>query len=74
MEAIQMAPLRLAVMFIQAGDELAAKAREDRGEIGSWLLLAAGLALLAVAVGGQIAGWINGIVTTLTGTAPAPAG
>lgn len=71
MNAIQMAPLRLAVMFMQAGEELAARAKEDRGEIGSWLVLAAGLALLAAFAGEAIVTWVKEILDTLTGVTPA---
>lgn len=67
MKTLQMTPLRVAVLFMQARDELIERAREDRGEIGSWLVLAAGLALLAAFAGQEILGWLQGIIAQLTG-------
>jgi len=69
MTALQTAPLRMAVLFMQAGNELIERAKEDRGEIGSWLVLAAGLALLAAFAGQQIVDWLKAIIEQLTSAA-----
>lgn len=69
MTALQTAPLRMAVLFIQARDELIERAKQDQGEIGSWLVLAAGLALLAAFAGQQIVDWLKEIIDQLTSAA-----
>jgi hypothetical protein len=63
-------PLKLAVRGQLASEEAKDLARrirsEERGEMGSWLILAAGLAAAAVAAVGLLATWFNTKVTAIT--------
>ena len=48
--------------------DLAAQMRDDeRGELGSWLILAAGLALAAGAAVATLGPWFDGKVSDITG-------
>lgn len=47
-------------------DFLNSKLSDERGEIGSWLILAAGLAIAAAAAGAALNGWIDTRVTDIT--------
>ena len=48
--------------------DLAARLRDDeRGELGSWLILAAGLALAAGAAVATLGPWFDGKVSDITG-------
>jgi hypothetical protein len=42
--------------------------RDERGEIGSWLVLAAGLAVLAGATVAVLGPWVTNHVNAITGT------
>ena len=50
----------------RAGDLVGRLISEERGEIGSWLILAAGLAVAAGAAVGLLGPWLNTKVTTIT--------
>ena len=45
---------------------VSSKLGDERGEIGSWLILAAGLAIAAAAAGVALDNWIDGRVTDIT--------
>ncbi len=67
---MQELPLRAGVSYQLTKDRisrLAERVAEDeRGEIGSWLILAAGLAIAAGAAVGLLGPWLNTKVTTIT--------
>lgn len=64
-------PLKLAIrgqLAAQDGKELARRlASEDRGEVGSWMIMAAGLAAAAAAAIALIGPWLNTKATAITG-------
>ncbi len=64
-------PLKLAVrgqLAAEDGRNLVKKLRsEERGEVGSWMIMAAGLAAAAAAAIALIGPWINTKATAITG-------
>ncbi len=64
-------PLKLAIrgqLAAEDGKELVRRlASEDRGEVGSWMIMAAGLAAAAAGAVALISTWINTKATTITG-------
>ena len=54
--AAVLAVARIRAAMAQRTEELRA---DQRGEVGSWLILAAALAIAAAAVGGSLSGWIG---------------
>lgn len=50
---------RVTVLRLRAGELVERMIKDERGEIGSWLLLAAGLAVAAAAAVAVIGPWID---------------
>lgn len=63
-------PLKLAIRGQLATEDLKELTRrlasEDRGEIGSWMILAAGLATAAVAAAAALSGWLGTKAAAIT--------
>lgn len=51
--------LQTVVKYQIAKDRLVRNLSDDRGELGSWLILAAGLAIAAGAAISQLSGWFG---------------
>lgn len=62
--------VKLFLLFATAKDVAAAGARrlrrDERGELGSWMILAAGLAVAAVAAVALLGPWFNTKTTSIT--------
>lgn len=63
-------PLKLAIrgqLATEDAKDLARRlASEDRGEIGSWMILAAGLAAAAVTAAAALTTWLGNKTTAIT--------
>jgi hypothetical protein len=67
MQELQLrAGVRYQLTKERAGEAVGRVMSEERGEIGSWLILAAGLAVAAGAAVGLLGPWLNTKVTTIT--------
>lgn len=56
---MKMTALRVSVRAMLAKESVKDRLRDDQGEMGSWLIMAAGLALAAIAVLGILQGWFT---------------
>ncbi len=64
------ASLRAAVRFQVLRHRALERVRNEDGEVGSWVLIAAFLAIAAVAAGTAISGWIGENTGRITETGP----
>lgn len=62
--------LRAAVRFQVLRHRVLERIRNEDGEVGSWVLIAAFLAIAAVAAGTAISGWIGTNTGRITSTGP----
>lgn len=60
--------IRMGVWATQVKAAAVRRMREDQGEISSWLILAAGLALIALFVGNEIADHAQTLIQDITGS------
>lgn len=57
---------RYQQLKMEARDRADEMVHDERGELGSWLILAAGLAIAAGAAVGTLSGWFDGKVSDIT--------
>jgi hypothetical protein len=58
--------IHYGVLIMRARDAAARRLTEDRGEISSWLILAAGLALVAIFIGDELFSWAEERIEQIT--------
>lgn len=64
------ASLQAAVRYQVMKQRVLERVRNEEGEVGSWVLIAAFLAIAAVAAGTAISGWISTNTGRITSTGP----
>lgn len=70
----QRAGVRYQLTRMTVQERLSAAGGDERGEIGSWLIVAAGLAIAAAAAVGPLGDWIGERVLEITNNTGAGAG
>lgn len=60
--------IKLGVLAVQLAKTASTRLSEDRGEVSSWLILAAGLALVAIFIGEALLEWAGTAIETITST------